>query len=451
MLSVEDNELICRTGPGTPMGNLMREYWVPCMLSSELPSPDSDPVRVLILGERLIAFRDTRGAIGLMAHNCPHRGASLYCGRNEENGLRCVYHGWKFDVDGNCVDMPNEPAESDSRPAERSGAWIKSKVKAVAYPTKERNGVVWAYLGPRREPPPLPDIEGNMVEGATATAVQHECNWLQVGEGAVDTSHAGFLHFGALNPDDYPDRSFSRYLLVNRAPKYAVVDTNVGVTYGGYRAVDDDHDFWRIANFLLPFYTMNPQGMLGAGAQGWQARVPMDDTHMLSIGFAGPRRPRPTTNGQAPSGLSRQLLPNTTDWYGRFRQVSSLANDFMIDRDLQRRREGPNGYTGIQGVGRQDQAVTTSMGPIYDRSQEHLGSSDSMIIRVRRRLLNTVKAHVENGITPPGVDNPEWYRIRSGSCLLPKGVDWLAATAELREAFREHDLDRSLLAGGLSG
>src|ERR687886_61700 len=144
MLKKEDNELITRVGPGTPMGNLMREYWVPAMLSSELPAPDSDPVRVLLLGERLIAFRDSNSRVGLLANNCPHRGASLFFGRNEECGLRCVYHGWKFDVAGRCVDMPNEPPESN----------FKDKVRAVAYPCAERNGLVWAYLGDRATPPP---------------------------------------------------------------------------------------------------------------------------------------------------------------------------------------------------------------------------------------------------------------------------------------------------------
>jgi hypothetical protein len=307
----------------------------------------------------------------------------------------------------------------------------------------------------------LPEIEGNMIEGGTPTAVQHACNWLQVGEGAIDTSHAGFLHFGSLRAEDYPDKTFSRYLLVNRAPKYAVVDTDIGVTYGAYRQVDDEHDFWRIANFLLPFYTMNPQGLLGAGPQGWQARVPMDDTHMMSFGFGGPPRQRTSSpadgrngasNGAPAAGQQRQLLPNTSDWYGRFRQVSSLDNDFFIDRDLQRGNQGPNGFTGIQGVGRQDQAVTSSMGPIYDRSHEHLGSSDAMIIRVRRRLLNTVRAFAETGATPPGVDEPTLYHLRSGSALLQRGTDWLEATRDLRRAFVQHaDLDRSLLGGGLSG
>ena len=439
MLSVAENELICRTGPGTPMGNLMRQYWIPAMLSSELPTPDCSPVRVLLLGEYLIAFRDTAGRVGLIQNHCPHRGASLFFGRNEEAGLRCVYHGWKFDVDGTCVDMPNEPAESDFR----------TKIRAVAYPTRDRGGMVWAYLGPRSEPPPLPDIEGNMVEGAVATAVQHECNWLQVGEGAIDTSHAGFLHFGSLKAEDYPEGTFSRYMLMDRSPRYAVVNTDIGVTYGAYRPVDERRNFWRIANFLLPFYTMNPQGLLGAGAQGWQARVPMDDTHMLSFGFSGPRRARSASSNGA---QNRQLLPNTTDWYGRFRQVSSLQNDFLIDRDLQRSNAGPDGWTGLQGIARQDQAVTTSMGPIYDRSHEHLGSSDSMIIQVRRRLLAAVRAFADTGAVPPGVDDPGLYRMRSGSVLLDRDAEWFEATAELRRAFVEHpDLDYSPLGGGLSG
>src|SRR5919109_2070066 len=194
MLKQEDNELITRVGPGTPMGNLMREYWLPALLSSELLGPDSDPVRVLLLGEKLIAFRDSNGSVGLLANNCPHRGASLFFGRNEECGLRCVYHGWKFDAQGHCIDMPNEPAESD----------FKHKVKATAYPTQERGGIVWAYLGPRQTPPPLPDLEGNMVEGAQAMAFQLDSSWLQILEGDIDTTHVGFLHYGGLSPEEQP-------------------------------------------------------------------------------------------------------------------------------------------------------------------------------------------------------------------------------------------------------
>src|SRR3954451_15480216 len=194
MLSHEDNELLCRVGPGTPMGQFMREYWLPAFVPSELPNPDSDPMRLRLLGENLIAFRTTSGKFGLVANNCPHRGASLFFGRNEEEGLRCVYHGWKFDVSGQCIDMPNEPAESD----------FKTKVKAVAYPCVERNGIVWAYLGPRQTPPPLPDLEANMLSGYSLSTVQRECNWMQGLEGELDTVHFAFLHFGHGRLDTTP-------------------------------------------------------------------------------------------------------------------------------------------------------------------------------------------------------------------------------------------------------
>src|ERR1700690_1333925 len=188
MLTKEDNELISQVGPGTPMGSLMREYWVPAMLSSELPSPDSDPVRVMLLGEQLIGFRDTSGKVGLIANLCTHRGASLFFGRNEENGIRCVYHGWKFDTEGNCVDMPNEPPESN----------FKDRVKATAYPCQEAGGIVWTYMGPREVPPPMPGLEAVGLDAGEydVGACLRECNWLQALEGDLDTSHVGFLHGG---------------------------------------------------------------------------------------------------------------------------------------------------------------------------------------------------------------------------------------------------------------
>ncbi|MBX5436685.1 MAG: Rieske 2Fe-2S domain-containing protein, partial [Alicyclobacillaceae bacterium] len=194
MLSREDNELLCRVGPGTPMGNLMRQYWIPALLSSELPKPDCDPVRVMLLGEKLIAFRDSLGRVGLIQNHCPHRGASLFFGRNSECGIRCVYHGWQFDVHGNCIDMPNEPPESD----------FKHKVKAKAYPCVERGGLVWTYMGPRETPPPLPDIEVNQLPEEEILILPSlvECNWLQALEGEIDTSHTGFLHFGSILPED---------------------------------------------------------------------------------------------------------------------------------------------------------------------------------------------------------------------------------------------------------
>ena len=195
MLSTEENELLCRVGPGTPMGTLMRQYWLPGLLSREVPAPDSDPRRIMLLGEELIAFRDTNGNVGLIQNHCPHRGASLFFGRNEESGLRCVYHGWKFDVDGKCIDMPNEPAESD----------FKSKVKAVAYPTRERGGIVWVYMGPREaDLPPLPDLEGNMLDEAQ-TGHRHFPARVQLDAGARGRHRHGPRRLPA------PGRDFRRF------------------------------------------------------------------------------------------------------------------------------------------------------------------------------------------------------------------------------------------------
>jgi nitrite reductase/ring-hydroxylating ferredoxin subunit len=433
MLSKEDNELITRVGPGTPMGNLMREYWIPALLSREVPTPDSDPLRVLLLGEQLIAFRDTEGHVGLIQNNCPHRGASLFFGRNEEAGLRCVYHGWKFSVDGTCVDMPNEPAESD----------FKAKVKAVAYPTHERGGVVWAYLGPRKTPPPLPDLEGNMgAESASfVLPMQLEANWLQVLEGDIDTVHASLLHYGALRPEDQPKGTFSEYQLLNRSARFEVIDTEGGVAYGAYRPAAPGELYWRIAQWLFPFYTMAPPGVLGLRGGNF-CRIPMDDTHTLSFFMsAGGRRRAAPANGSAAPAAPRpltQFLPNTTDWYGRFRTEQNGSNDFMIDREQQRKNEGVAGYTGIQSIGIQDAAMTWSMGPIFDRTKERLGSSDSAVIRVRRRMIAAVQSHMRYGTIPPGVEDPAAYHVRSGGVFLPEDADWVEATKELRRAFVEH-------------
>jgi phthalate 4,5-dioxygenase oxygenase subunit len=437
MLSREENELITRVGPGTPMGALMREYWVPALVSSELPSADSDPVRVLLLGEQLIAFRDTEGRVGLIQNNCPHRGASLFFGRNEEAGLRCVYHGWKFDVDGTCIDMPNEPTESD----------FKSKVKAIAYPTQERGGIVWAYLGPRETPPPLPEVEANMLpHSAQGVAVnQLTCNWLQALEGDIDTIHAGLLHYGAMRVEDQPPGTFSEYQIKDRSAKFQVVDTEVGASYGAFRDGPPGQNYWRIAHFLFPFLTMSPPGVLGMNVSGiyW---VPMDDEHTLSFGM----QPNRQIGQMLPSGAgstaglpaipnSPSHIPNSTDWYGRFLPVANATNDFQINRDLQRQNRGLAGYTGISaGIAIQDHAMTWGMGPIYDRTRERLGTTDAMVIRVRRRMLAAIHAHQTSGTVPPGVDNPHAYLMRSGGAFLPKGADWLEATRDLRTAFVEH-------------
>jgi phenylpropionate dioxygenase-like ring-hydroxylating dioxygenase large terminal subunit len=431
MLSREDNELLCRVGPGTPMGDLMRQYWVPAALSSELPARDGAPLRVRLLGESLIAFRATSGAVGLVRDSCPHRGASLFYGRNEHEGLRCVYHGWKFDVTGRCVDMPSEPAESNFR----------GKVRAVAYPCVERAGLVWAYLGPRETPPPLPDLEPATLADSSVQIYQRECNWVQALEGDIDTCHTVFLHLGSVGADEAKPGTWAHYALSDRAPRYAVADMDFGVMYGAYRPAEADTEYWRIANFLFPFYAMVPTGVLGLEVRV-RAWVPMDDEHTLAISIAR------TAQGTRTAG--RQVVrppetrPNTTDWYGRFRCVANQGNDYLIDRTSQK----TTSYTGIDSIFLQDQAVTESMGPIYDRTNERLGTSDQMIIRTRKRLIDAARALRDTGKVPPGVDDPAVYAVRSGGAVLPRGADWIEATRELRKAGVEHpELTRAVLGG----
>ena len=430
MLSRDDNELLCRIGPGTPMGNLMRQYWVPAALSSELPEPDGAPLRVRLLGEDLIAFRVSSGAVGLIQNSCPHRGASLFYGRNEAEGLRCVYHGWKFDVGGRCVDMPIEPAESN----------FKQKVRAVTYPCVERGGLIWTYLGPRPTPPPMPELEATMLTDNRIQVYQRDCNWMQALEGDIDTGHTVYLHLGGVDASEVPPDSWARYALADRAPRYEVTDTDFGVMYGAYRPAEADTNYWRIANFLFPFYAMIPTGVLGLEVRV-RAWVPMDDAHTLAFLITHGAPPPPRNAGRQ-AVAPPETLPNTTDWYGRFRCAADGTNDYLIDRKAQKTVS----FTGIGSIHLQDQAVTESMGPVYDRTREHLGTSDAMVIRTRKRLLDAARALRDRGQIPPGVDDPRVYAVRSGGVVLPRGADWIEATQKLRTAWTEHPgLSRAVL------
>ena len=438
MLSATDNELMTRVGPGTPVGDLIRQYWLPALMSIELAGPDSDPVRVRLLGEDLIAFRDTDGNVGLIDNNCPHRRASMFFGRNEECGLRCVYHGWKFDVNGDCVDMPSEPAESN----------FKDKVKITAYKAQERNGIIWAYMGTRTELPPLPDIEPNMLpedaEQSVWTAVRN-CNWVQALEGDVDTSHLGFLHLGSLEAENLTPGSYDYYTVRERTPQgYDVIDTDYGTSYGAWRHTDGDDIYWRVAHYLAPFYTMIPTSILGVQVlvRAW---VPIDDTHTMfwNICGANPFRGGIGTGkkGQQAGGSATDVEyePNTSGSLGRWRLAANASNDYKIDREAQKTNKI---YTGISGIHLQDQAVTETMGAITDRENEHLGASDSMVIKTRASIINAAR-NLQEGIVPATVDHPELYQERSGGTILPKGQGWLAATKELRKAF----ITRPELAG----
>lgn len=434
-----DSADLTRVGPGTVMGTFMRQYWMPAALSSELVA-DGDPVRLMILCEKLIAFRDTNGRVGIMDHRCPHRCASLFIGRNEESGIRCVYHGWKFDVDGKCVDMPSVPARMD----------FKEKVHAKAYKTHEANGLIWVYMGENQaSPPPLPEIEATMVPDAEIWCLQRDCNWLQALEGDIDTSHVGFLHVGGIEADDLEPDHPMRPTVLDRAPEYEVAQSEWGVMYGGYRPNDDGQMSWRIAHFMFPHWTQTPNNRFvsRAIARAW---VPMDDEHSMLFDITcGIDAGNPAYNSTLKDGTPLydkiNYAPTTTDWFGRFRSTDGIDNDWAIDRESQR-----NGhqFTGIPNITMQDQAVTESMGPITDHAYENLAPTDQMIARVRRRLLLAARALTNKGIVPPGVEDPGiFYRARAGSFLhdpadslmgayeaaLAKAVRWPARETEAAE------------------
>jgi phenylpropionate dioxygenase-like ring-hydroxylating dioxygenase large terminal subunit len=379
-------------------------------------------MRLRLLGENLIAFRATSGQIGIVRDACPHRGASLFFGRNEEGGLRCVYHGWKFDVRGACVDMPSEPAESN----------FKTKVRAIAYPCRERSGIVWTYMGSLETPPPLPELEANMLpdgEFAIGKTLRY-CNWFQALEGDIDTGHAGFLHYGKADAELLPKGTFDYYAVRDRDPKFVVEVTEFGTSYGAYRPAEKGEYYWRIAHFLFPFYTMIPTGFLGEEVR-FGAWVPVDDEHVMSWRVSSRRPMRPGAGAPSRSGIpgaaaSGETLPDTTDWLGKFRLAARAENDYLIDREEQRTQS----YTGIKGIFTQDQAVTESMGAIYKREHEHLGTSDAMVIRTRRRIIQTARALADAGVMPPGALEPRLYRRRSGGIVFPQEVDAMAVTRD---------------------
>ena len=285
MTNAIESEQLTRVGPGTVMGDLMRQYWLPAAKSSEVVA-GGDPLRLMLLGEKLIAFRDHAGRVGVMDHRCPHRCASLFYGRNEPGGFRCVYHGWQFDADGNCVDMPNLPPEQDFR----------EKVHAKAYKVAERAGVIWVYMGARETAPPMPEIEATLLPESdlSITFTQRECNWLQALEGDIDTSHFSWLHVGSVRPEQVDPDNWLMYQVSNRAPDYHVTDTDWGTMYCAYRPAENDNTYWRFAHFGFPFWTFIPQGdfMDRVIARAW---VPMDDTHVMFVGFTWKQASRTAT------------------------------------------------------------------------------------------------------------------------------------------------------------
>jgi hypothetical protein len=289
-----------------------------------------------------------------------------------------------------------------------------------------------------------------MLEGSSVNTVLRDCNWMQALEGDIDTVHFIFLHYGHLKLEDTYEGGFFNLQVKAPAARYSVVNTDFGVSYGAYRPAGEEGHYWRIANFLFPFYTQVPPGTLAVKRQ-FRAWVPMDDDHTL---YFGVNAPSDSPVEDDPERQKRQfkrvqeMLPDTTDWFGRSRPRAQAHNDYLLDREMQKNGES---YTGLPSVFLEDQAITESMGTIYQRSREHLGTSDSMIIRTRRALIQAAEALRDYGIVPPGVDAPEVYRQRSGGVVLPRSASWFEATEELRRAFVHHspaEVQVSLGRGG---
>lgn len=418
MLKKEDNERLCQVGPGKPMNELFRRYWIPALLSEELPAPDCPPVRVKLLSEDLIAFRDSEGKVGLLDAYCPHRRAPLFWGRNEECGLRCVYHGWKFDVTGQCVDMPNEPAESN----------FKHKLQTTAYPTWEHAGIIWTYMGPADLQPDYPDYEWLRAPDTHrhVSKTYESCNWLQALEGGIDTSHSSFAH-----NNNIQDKNALRTKAPS--PKLEVVKNDYGFNYVGIRDLKDGNLYVRGYQYIMPAQQM--RGAMIKWKDGKMEEfpsiaghiwVPIDDESTWVWNFIYSSEPSiPFT--------PEFVLQHETD-FGRgpddvlpgYRLKRNPSNDFLIDREVQRTKT----FTGIEGINTQDYAFQETMErPFCDRSKERLGTADTAIIAARQLLLEATRV-VEQGGKPRGVDPSTYRNVRGCDRLLSKEKHWSEAMKE---------------------
>jgi phthalate 4,5-dioxygenase oxygenase subunit len=400
------NEQLTRTGPGTLLGDYLRRYWIPALLADELPEPDCPPVRVQLLSEKLVAFRDTDGRLGLLDEFCAHRGVSLWFGRNEECGLRCPYHGWKYDVTGQCVDLPSEAEETGRR----------QRIRLKSYPCLERGGVMWTYMGPPELQPEPPEFEWAMVAPGQRFLSKRlqECNYLQALEGGIDSSHVSFLHGASLKRDPlFVGAKGNVYNERDRMPVFEVAPFDGGLLIGARRNADDGRYYWRITPWIAPFYTLiPPRGGHPVSGHAW---VPIDDESCWAWSVSyHPRRAltlEETTAMRAGKGIHVEYIPGT------FIPLANKRNDYLMDRAGQ--RAGLT-FSGIDGIGMQDASLQESMGPIVDRTRENLVPTDNGIIMARRALLQAAKANRE-GKPIPGLA-PASQRVRSCAIELAKDV-----------------------------
>ncbi len=415
MLKAEVNELLTQTGAGTPTGNFFRSYWLPALLAEELPENDCAPVRVKILSERLIAFRDSEGRYGLMDEFCAHRGVSLWFGRVEEGGLRCAYHGWKYDVTGQCVEVPSEPENSN----------FCRKVKLTSYPLVKVGDILWTYMGDPAVQPELPAFEFvHVPPDQTYTSKRwQESNWLQALEGGIDSSHVSWLHSGGLKSDPlFKGARGNQYNLNDLRPFFEVAEADGGLFVGARRNAEEGKYYWRITPWVMPSFTIvPPRGDHPVHGHFW---VPIDDHNCWVFTFDfHPTRALTPEELQAMKdghGVHSRNIPGT------YRPQENKDNDYLMDRDAQKRGET---FSGIRGIAQQDASLQESMGPIVNREKERLVSSDTGIIKARQKLRKAVEALRDEGVTPPGVD-PEHHRVRSAAIVLPQAESFIESSRD---------------------
>ncbi len=426
MLTQEKNDLICKTGPGTPMGNLFRCYWVPALLAEELPEPDCPPVRVQLMSEYLIAFRDSEGKLGLIDEFCAHRCVSLWFGRTEDNGIRCPYHGWKYDINGQCTDVPSEDPE------------YAKNIKLKSYPLVEKGGILWTYMGKPENQPPLPEYEVCTLpeEQRFISKRYQESNWLQALEGGIDSSHVSFLHSHNLEKDPlFKGTKGNKYNLSDLKPVFEVEDYDGGLVIGARRNAEDDQYYWRITPWLMPFFTMvPPRGDYPVHGHFW---VPIDDNNCWAWSFDyKPNRPltdEERNSMAAGAGIHCDYTPGT------YIPRANRANDYLMDREAQKAGDT---YSGIEGIAIQDSSLQESMagidpetgerkawGGVCDRTFEMLAPTDRGIMLARRKIFNAIEAFQNEGEIPQGVD-PESHKIRSVSVLLPRAEKFIDGAKE---------------------
>lgn len=416
MLSREENDLLTQTGPGTPMGEVMRRYWIPALLSREIAERDGPPVRVKLLGEPLIMFRDTDGSIGLLDEFCAHRRTSLWLGRNEQRGLRCIWHGWKYDVTGQCVHQLNETDETS----------FAHKIRIKSYPTCEMGGVIWAYMGPPDKKPAPPRFGWTQVPETHrhVSKVIEACNWLQALEGGLDQSHVGILHKSfrddPVNPGSGPDSFNAR----GGSPSFDLEPTPFGHRYVAIRPLGEQQRYVRGYNFVMPFTQIRPfspktEAEAGKKFNPGHMWVPIDDKNCTVWNWMYSWGEEPLTEDER----SERSLANGPDDVDQktFRSFRNQENSWLIDREMQRKEN----FSGIVGVNTQDRAVQELQGRIADRTKEHLGPADKAIIAARQVLLHAVKA-VQAGEDPPGADT-SYYRARSAVKIIPAEAPWQTA------------------------